>query len=102
MQAAGAAVESIGKLHYRNPTDDTGFDRQHLAAHIQGGIGQVWGSVRDPLPDAFQTAPLFKDIGAGESSYNPSDRAVAEQAAQWVRPPPQPRDASPWVPDCGP
>lgn len=97
MQAAGATVESIGKLHYRNHTDDTGFDRQQLAAHIQGGIGQVWGSVRDPLPDAFQTAPLFKDIGAGESSYNRYDRAVADLAAQWLRERAERRDASPWV-----
>jgi choline-sulfatase len=85
LQAAGIPVESIGKLHYRNDTDQTGFDRQQLAAHIMDGIGQVWGSVREPLPDPAPTAPLFKQIGAGESSYNRFDRAVGEQAAEWLR-----------------
>ena len=28
----------------------TGFDHQLNPMHIAGGIGQVWGSVRDPLP----------------------------------------------------
>src|SRR5690606_29573975 len=79
VQAAGLAVEAIGKLHYRNATDDTGFDRQRMVAQIHEGIGQVWGSVREPLPDPFPTAPLFKDIGAGESSYNRFDRAVADE-----------------------
>lgn len=97
MQAAGMAVESIGKLHYRNETDDTGFDRQQFAAHIMDGIGQVWGSVREPLPDPFPAAPLFKHIGAGESSYNRFDRAVADQAAQWLRQRGQSGDESPWV-----
>ncbi|MBU4609625.1 sulfatase-like hydrolase/transferase [Achromobacter sp. GG226] len=96
LQAQGVPVESIGKLHYRNETDSTGFDRQQLAAHIMDGIGQVWGSVREPLPDPAPTAPLFKQIGAGESSYNRFDMGVADQAIAWLRE----RDAGderPWV-----
>ena len=30
LQAANVRVESIGKLHYRNREDPTGFDLQHL------------------------------------------------------------------------
>ncbi|MEE2761824.1 MAG: sulfatase-like hydrolase/transferase, partial [Pseudomonadota bacterium] len=30
LQAAGIVVESIGKLHYRNAEDATGFDIQHI------------------------------------------------------------------------
>lgn len=98
LQAAGVPVESIGKLHYRNEADSTGFDRQQLAAHIMDGIGQVWGSVRDPLPDPFPPAPLFKQIGAGESSYNRFDRAAGELAAQWLRERGASADADdPWV-----
>jgi choline-sulfatase len=97
LQAAGVRVESIGKLHYRKESDPTGFDRQQLAAHIMDGIGQVWGSVRDPLPDPFPTAPLFKNLGAGESSYNRFDRAVAGEAARWLRERGQEQDESPWV-----
>ena len=43
MQAAGMRVESIGKLHYSNATDPTGFDRQQEPMHILNGIGQLWG-----------------------------------------------------------
>jgi len=97
LQAAGIPVQSIGKLHYRNGNDATGFDQQLLAAHIQDGIGQVWGSVRDPLPDPFPTAPLFKNLGAGESSYNRFDRAVSQEAAQWLHERSQQTDSTPWV-----
>jgi len=40
---------------------------------------------------------LFKNIGAGESSYNRFDRAVAGEAARWLRERGQEQDASPWV-----
>lgn len=97
LQEAGIPVESIGKLHYRNDTDATGFDRQRLAAHIMDGIGQVWGSVREPLPDPFESAPLFKQVGAGESSYNRFDRSVADEAVRWLRERGQGGDQRPWV-----
>ncbi|GAA5233129.1 sulfatase-like hydrolase/transferase [Verticiella sediminum] len=97
LQSAGVRVESIGKLHYRNEADPTGFDRQQLAAHIMDGIGQVWGSVREPLPDPFPTAPLFKQIGAGESSYNRFDQSVAGQAAQWLQERAEDEARRPWV-----
>lgn len=85
LQRAGIDVESIGKLHYRSAADPTGFDRQHLAVHIAGGIGQVWGSVRDPLPERAAPSHLFDEIGAGESSYNRYDQAVADRAVEWLR-----------------
>ena len=47
---AGIPVTSIGKLHYRSGGDPTGFDRQILPMHIHEGVGQLWGSVRNPLP----------------------------------------------------
>jgi choline-sulfatase len=97
LQAAGMTVESIGKLHYRKETDPTGFDRQQLAAHIQDGIGQVWGSVREPLPDPYHSAPLFNHIGAGESSYNRFDRAVSDTAQDWLLERGQHPHSSPWV-----
>jgi len=84
LQAAGVPVESIGKLHYRDASDPTGFDRQHDPMHIWEGIGQVWGSVRDPLPASRLTGATFKQVGPGETSYNRYDRAVADQAVDWL------------------
>jgi len=95
LQREGVAVESIGKLHYRDETDPTGFDRQHLPTHVWRGIGQVWGSVRDPMPETMGRSPLYDEIGAGESSYNRYDVQVAERAARWLRE--RRGDARPWV-----
>ena len=45
-------MESIGKLHYRGEEENTGFSKQYHPMHVMDGIGQVWGSIRDPLPEA--------------------------------------------------
>ena len=84
LQAAGVRVESIGKLHYRRAEDPTGFGAQHLALHIASGTGQVWGSVRDPLPAHRGRSPLFDELGPGESTYNRFDEAVAACACDWL------------------
>lgn len=85
LRRAGVRVESIGKLHYRGPEFDTGFERQQEAMHLAEGVGQVWGSVRDPLPEKGQGgAGLFRQMGAGESDYNRYDRRVADAAVAWI------------------
>lgn len=75
LQAAGVRVESIGKLHYRNDKDPTGFDRQIKPMHIKDGVGQVWGSVRNPLPEPRGNTGMLGEIGAGHSVYNRYDEA---------------------------
>ena len=98
LHQGGVGVESIGKLHYRSAADDTGFERQREAVHIAGD-GQVWGCVRDPLPERSEGAGLFKRIGAGESEYNRFDRRVADGAIDWLQTraahTPEQRDAQP-------
>jgi choline-sulfatase len=100
LQAAGVRVEAIGKLHYRNDTDPTGFDRQQIPAHIVGG-GQIWGSVRDPLPEGTRRTPIYDEIGAGESSYNRYDRQIADLAVGWLETRSRERNAQPWLLYCG-
>jgi choline-sulfatase len=95
LQENGMRVESIGKLHYRNETDPTGFDRQHEPMHIMDGIGLLWGAVRDPLPEKAGRSPLFDELGPGTSSYNRYDRRIADLAIDWLgaraaRPDPKP------------
>ena len=84
LQTAGHCVESIGKLHYVNTAAPTGFSKQHHPLHLADGIGQVWGSVRNPLPSTPRPSRLFTELGAGLSSYNQYDISSAEQAAQWL------------------
>lgn len=97
LQAEGLRVEAIGKLHYRNESDPTGFDRQIEPTHILDGIGQVWGSVRDPMPESMGRSPLFSRFGAGESSYNRYDRRIAEHAVRWLEERARSPDEKPWV-----
>jgi choline-sulfatase len=95
LQEVGIRVESIGKLHYVDAAKDTGFDAQHVPMHIHDGIGQVWGSVRDPLPDQAPAGGMFAKLGAGETDYNRFDRDVATLAVQWLEDHVEARQ--PWV-----
>lgn len=95
LQAAKVRVESIGKLHYVNGDDPTGFDRQHHAMHLDKGIGQVWGSVRDPVPGPRDDIIRFGKVGAGYSSYNSYDETIRDAAVEWLRD--ASRDARPWM-----
>lgn len=77
-------MESIGKLHFRRADDPTGFAAQHEPMHIQDGVGLVWGSVRDPLPEYRGPSPIFDEMGAGESAYNRYDTRIAELTVRWL------------------
>jgi len=80
---AGVAVTSIGKLHYRNDSDPTGFDEQIVPMHIMDGVGQIWGSVRNPLPDIRKRPKIMEQVGAGLSKYNKYDLLIAERCEDW-------------------
>ena len=101
LQQNGMRVESIGKLHYTNETDPTGFDRQQEPMHILDGVGLIWGAVRDPMPDKAGPSPLFGQIGAGLSSYNRYDLRIADLAIEWLaergNQRSKERDPKPWV-----
>jgi choline-sulfatase len=85
LQAAGVRVESIGKLHYANGDAPTGFDRQHHPMHLAEGVGQVWGSVRDPIPGPRDDIIRFSEVGAGWSKYNTYDQTIRDAAVEWLR-----------------
>lgn len=84
LSRAGHVVDAIGKLHFRSAGDPVGFRQQIETVHIQDGIGQVWGSVRDPLPSTSSRSGMFDKLGAGESAYNRYDRFVRDAACHWL------------------
>ena len=96
LQRDGRRVESIGKLHFRGPGLDTGFDRQIDPMHVMDGIGQVWGSVRDPLPES-RPSRMLTGIGPGLSSYNRYDRLIADRTKAWLGDAARGSDERPWV-----
>jgi choline-sulfatase len=97
LQSAGQRVESIGKLHYANAQASTGFSKQYEPLHLADGIGQVWGSVRNPLPSQPRPSKLFVELGAGESQYNRYDLQSAQLAANWIHDRAKQPDECPWT-----
>jgi len=97
VQKAGGRSVSIGKLHYRDATDATGFDEQILPMHVVDGVGDVLGAVRDPLPVRLKCRTLAEEIGPGDSSYQRYDRQITEAACRWLREDARRGGDQPWV-----
>jgi choline-sulfatase len=95
LQAAGHRVASIGKLHYRDTSDDNGFDEEILPMHVLEGIGDLLGLVRAPPAARGGMLALSETAGPGVSSYSNYDVEIARQAEAWLeriaaRPPDKP------------
>jgi len=84
LRARGVPSYSIGKLHYRNETDDAGFTEQILPMHVVDGIGDLLGAVRDPLPVRYKSTALATEIGPGETPYTEYDRKITDAACNWL------------------
>lgn len=97
LQQTGHRVEAIGKLHYQDAAHPTGFDRQHEPMHILNGIGQLWGSVRDPMPDKAGRSALYDKVGPGTSNYNRYDNRICDLTTQWLEERAQVPDERPWL-----
>ncbi len=83
LSQAGVRVESIGKLHYRNEEDDTGFEKQIVPMHVYGD-GELTGLLRDADPKGRKNSKLAKNIGPGQSTYSRYDAEITEQACKWI------------------
>ncbi len=97
LRAAGHVVTSIGKLHYTNDEIDAGFTEQIIPMHIEAGVGDLYGLIRDPLPRRHQSADLARSIGPGESSYTRYDRDITTRTVDWLRNDGRRLHAKPWV-----
>ena len=86
LREKGIRVESIGKLHYRDQRDDTGFDVQHIPMHVADGVGMVWGSIRKEDERAYRKdVRMMGDyVGPGESDYTRYDAAVTARTCDWL------------------
>ena len=97
MQQSGHRVEAIGKLHYQDEASPTGCDRQHEPMHILNGIGQLWGSVRDPMPEIAGRSALYDKVGPGTSNYNRYDMRIGELTTEWLEARARVPDDKPWM-----
>lgn len=93
----GHTVVSIGKLHYRNETDPTGFTEQVVPLHVVDGVGDLIGLVRDPPPERKAAAKFARDTGRGDSTYSGYDRTIASEAVRWLTEEAPKHTDKPWV-----
>lgn len=97
LQDKGVAVESIGKLHYRDAQDPAGFDAEHIPMMVQGGVGMVWGLVRNEDERLHPGGRMLGDyIGPGDSKYIDYDQAVTDRTVQWLKDRAAAEDGRPW------
>ncbi len=97
LQETAHPVVSVGKLHYRNADDPTGFDRQVMPMHIADGRGDTHGLIREPLPPVrYQSKALAEEIGPGETPYIRYDRNITDEACRWLQHEGRAAD-KPWV-----
>jgi choline-sulfatase len=96
LRETGHTVLSIGKLHYRDEADPTGFDTQVNPMHVVDGVGDIMGAVRDELPVRVRTKALSEKIGPGESGYTKYDRQITAESIRWLNEE-APRHNKPWV-----
>jgi len=97
LRDAGHDVVSIGKLHFRSEDDDNGFSEEVMPLHINDGVGDPMGWLRDPLPVRKATLRLAKDAGRGNSSYQDYDQKITETAIDWLRSRATSRADKPWA-----
>ena len=83
LRDAGHEVTSIGKLHFRSADDDNGFTEEIMPLHINDGIGDPLGWLRDPLPGLVEAAKLprraqaiLRRNGAGGTQSSSPDAPV--------------------------
>ncbi len=95
LSRAGYRVTTIGKLHYRDSADDTGFPDQRLAMQI-AGRGDLRGIAQRPQ-GGVPTVPGFNailDAGPGETDYTRYDRSVTGAAVRFLE---DEIDRQPWA-----
>ncbi|MEM9683227.1 MAG: sulfatase-like hydrolase/transferase [Pseudomonadota bacterium] len=81
----GSGATSIGKLHFRNETDDTGFDEQIVPMHVVGGKGDLRSCIKRPMTGPMKSSASMTNIGPGDSPYIDYDRDIADRACDWIR-----------------
>ena len=97
LQSRNVSVESIGKLHYRAEEDPAGFDVEHIPMMVQGGVGMVWGTIRNEDERVVPSGRMLGDyIGPGTSKYTEYDQAVTDQTVAWLRDRADSDDKRPW------
>lgn len=80
----GHRVTTIGKLHYRQPEDPTGFPDQRIPMHVVHLDVNVYSLLRARMPPIDQRQFVL-GAGPGETEYTRYDRAITAEAERFLR-----------------
>lgn len=80
----GYHVATVGKLHFQDERPETGFVDQRIPLHIKGGVGDIYGAIRDDKITRYQFRDALLQAKAGESDYTRYDRAIAAEASRFL------------------
>ena len=69
-------VTSIGKLHYKDRTIDTGFTETIEPMHLKDGLGDLFGLLREEMPPKDACKRLSEELGRGDCEYLEYDRLI--------------------------
>lgn len=92
---AGYEAVSIGKLHYRDSSDPTGFSEQILPLHVQNGVGDIPGLLREKPRQ--EVSRLAREAGAGDSAYQDYDRNIRDTTVEFLKAKAETSEDRPWV-----
>ncbi|WP_236795233.1 sulfatase-like hydrolase/transferase [Amycolatopsis sp. GM8] len=80
----GVAVTTIGKLHFRNTEDPTGFPDQRLAMHVANGTGDPYPLLRGRMRTNPSERAALLAAGPGECPYDEYDADIAAEAVRYL------------------
>jgi choline-sulfatase len=92
----GHKVTTIGKLHYRQVDDPSGFPDQRLPMHVLDGVGDVLGCLRADSPIRPHSRQHIYNAGPGEVEYTRYDRAILDEAVKFLKEE-APKEEKPWA-----
>ena len=96
----GCGVTSIGKLHYRYDDDPVGFEASIIPMNVAGGLGDIRGCVKRPMPPPLRRSKIVERIGPGESPYTQYDNEIMEKACTWLKEKGANKNGRPWTLMC--
>ena len=93
---ANIPVTAIGKLHYRNTEDDTGFPDQRIPLHVRDGVGDVYGLLRgEAQTNKGEVGKFPTRAHVGTSSYLEYDARITEETLTYLEE--KKNSNKPWV-----
>jgi choline-sulfatase len=71
-----------------------------IPMHVAGGLGDIRGCVKRPLPPPLKRSKIAERIGPGESPYTRYDNEIMEKTCAWLKAKGASKKGPPWTLMC--